>query len=139
MGLRSERGKDDLPNWLLASAEKLVSQLDPAQYAELYRLASNARQQIEGSLPEWEPFERLLLEARVDRRNRNHATAVMLVLMPKVLSQVKSARFAAAQDAMDRLNSMKMRERRDGSEKIVVSTATSSSLDKGVERFALAL
>lgn len=134
MGLRTERGGDNLPNSLLAAAKSVVGRLNPSQYSELYRLASNARQGIVGSAREWRPFEELLRDSSIARHDRNHATAVMLALMPHVLKQDKFARFAAARDARERIGKARGR-----SEDFFVSTASASSIDKGAERFPLAL
>lgn len=139
MGLRTERGGDNLPGSLLAWAESLVGRLDPSQYSNLYRLASNARQQIMGSAREWQPFESLLLESGIDRGDRNHVTAIMLALMPHVLKREKFARLAAVKSTRERTKKIgvPVQQRRTG--KFAVSTESSSSIDKGARRFPLAL
>jgi hypothetical protein len=134
MGLRTERGGDHLPDWLLAAAEGLVGRLEASQCSQLYRLVSNARQGIMGSAREWQPFKSLLRNSRIVHSDRNHVTAVMLALLPQVVKQEKFARFAAARDARERMRKMDGR-----SGKFVVSSASSSSIEKGAERFPLAL
>ena len=140
MDLRTERGKDNLSEELLTAAETLVARLNRSQYSRLYRLASNARQRIMGSSHEWRPFEGLLLECHIDRRDRNHVTALMIALIPRVLKQERPARLAAAREARHRMRKTYVREALGHrAEKLAVSTASSSSIEKGAERFPLAL
>ena len=139
MGLRTARGGDLLPDLLLSAAKHVVEHLDPSQYSELFRLASNARQRIMGSPVEWRAFDGLLLEAGIDRSNRNHVTALVLTLMPKVLKQEKFAKFAAAREARERLKKLGLQVSWGSSGKFAVSTESSASIDKGANRFASAL
>ena len=138
MGLRTERGGDELPDRLLKAAEDLVAHLDPARQSELYWLSSNARQGIVSS-QEWRSFEVLLRNARIDPRDRNHATAVMLVLLPTVLKREKSARFAATKEAHERIKRAGNRGTSGRPVEFAVSTESSTSINKGAERFPLAL
>ena len=131
MGLRTEQ--ENLEGSLLAAAKELVGRVDPSLHSELYRLASNARHGIAGSARDWKPFERLLDEARIARRNRNHVTAILLQLIPYVIEQEKFARFAAVKKARGRKNALDTRK------EFLVSTATDASIDKGAKRFPLAL
>ena len=139
MGLRTERGGDNLPDWLTSAAAKVVSHLDSSQYSEFYRLASNARQKIMGTRKEWQPFDGLLLDAGIDRNNRDHVTALILAVMPKAFKQEKFAQFAAAQESKKRMEKMGVQVQWGPSGKFAVSTATSASIEKGAEHYAAAL
>lgn len=139
MGLRTERGGDRLPDRLLAAAESLVRSLDPSQYSELYHLASNARQGIAGSPKEWKPFDGFLLDAGIDRSDRNHVTALILVLLPKVLQHENDARKAAIARAHERLTKQGVRAQWGRSGNFAASKESSGSIKKGAELFPLAL
>ncbi len=142
MGLRTEHGRDNLSDWLLLAVKNVVDRLDPSRFADLYRLASNARQTIMGSASEWKPFERLLLDAGIDRSNRDHVTALMLELMPKILKQEKDARDAAVAKAHERYAKMGLRLTpwsRDGRFAVKISKESARSIKAGAERFASAL
>jgi hypothetical protein len=139
MGIHTERGKDNLPDWLISAAAKVVSQLDSSQYSDLYRLASNARQTIWGTQKEWQPFDGLLLDAGIDRSNRDHVTALILAVMPKAFNQEKFAQFAAAQESKKRLEKMGAQVQWGHSGNFAVSTATSASIEKGAELYTPAL
>jgi hypothetical protein len=109
------------------------------QYPELYRLASNARQTIMGSASEWRPFEAVLLDMGIKRNNRDHVTALVLALMPKVLKQEKGARAKAIKEARDRMAKAGVEASWDKSGKFGVSRESSSALNDNAERFASAL
>lgn len=134
MGLRTKRGGDDLPSWLLVVAEDLVGRLDPSQQSRLYRLASNARQGIL-LVQEWESFDSIIRHARIDPQDRNHAPAVMLALMPKILTRERSARTAAVREARERLKKASKEKPLSRSVKFGVSTESSTSINRGAERF----
>jgi len=139
MGLRTARGKDNLPGWLLSAADNVVRRLDPSQYPELYRLASNARQTIMGSASEWRPFESILLDARIDRSDRNHVTALVLALMPRVLKREKDARAIAIKDARARMAKAGVEGKWSQTGKFEVSEESAASINESAERLASAL
>jgi hypothetical protein len=139
MGIQTKYGGDNLPAWLSAAVENLIGNLDHSQYSELYRLASNARQRIMGSSKEWQPFESLLLDNKLDRSNRNHVTAIVLALMPRVLKQEKLARFAAVNESRKRMAAAGVQVQWGPSGKFVVSNSTSTAIDKGAKRLASSL
>ena len=139
MGLRTERGGDYLPAWLTSAATKVVSQLDPSQYSELYRLASNARQTIMGTRKEWRPFDGMLLDAGIDRSHRDPVTALILAVMPKAFKQEKFAQLAAVRESKERMAKLGVQVYWGPKGKFAVSTATSASIEKGAEDYAAAL
>ena len=141
MGIRTERGGDNLSDWLVSAAARVVSQLEPSQYSELYRLASNARQTIMGTSKEWQPFDSLLLDAEIDRSNRDHVTALILAVMPKVLKLERDAQFAEVKEAKERMKKLGMDQFlvSPQSGKFGVSTATTAAIEKGAEDYAAAL
>ena len=139
MGLRTQRGKDVLPQWLLTASERVVGRLPASGHAELYRLASNARQRIMGTPSEWKPFDAILLEAGIDRSDRQHATALMLALMPRVLKHEKDAREKAVREARARLAKAGVAVRWGHSGKFGVSDESCTSINESAERLASAL
>jgi len=139
MGISTEHGGDKLPNWLLAASKKVVDRIDPSQYAELYRLSSNARQTILGAPSEWRPFDELLVDEGIDRNNRDHVTALLLVVMPIVVQQEKFARFAATQEAKARLEKLGVQPSWGNTGNFAVSTASSSSINKAADDLASSL
>ena len=139
MGIKTVRGGDDLPDRLLSDAKVVVDKLDPSQYSELYRLASNARQTIRGTQKEWNQFDGLLMEAGIDRNDRNHVTAPILALMPLVLKQEKFAQHAAIQESKARMTKAGVQVAWGSTGRFVVSTATADSISKGAQDYAAAL
>ena len=124
---------DDLPAPLLKAAQSFVERLSLQQRQTIYRLASNARQQIV-SKSGWQEFDVLLREFRITPTNRDHATAVLLAVLPDVIRDEKFARFAALREAQARASAKRVPTHR-----IEVSTESSASIERGAERFALTL
>jgi hypothetical protein len=141
MGLQTASSRTNLPTWLLSAAANVVRKVEPSEYAEFYRLVSNARQTIMGSDEEWKPFLALLLETEIDRRDPNHLTALMIELLPKVVAQERNAYIHAVEKSRARLAEKGVQAAREPSEKsaLTTSTASSTSINEGAERFAWAL
>ena len=85
MALRTEHGKDNLSNTLLETAKRFVDRVEPDLYLKLYRITSNARQQITNPSEEEKLFQALLREFQLSLTNRDHATAVLLTVLPEVV------------------------------------------------------
>ena len=139
MGLRTERGSDRLPDDLLAAAENLVAHLRPSQYSKLYHLASNARHQILGSRKEWSPFKPILEEFQIERTDRNHATALILALMPRVLEKKRPHALPPRQASKRMERTRKKGEEIGRRDPFAVSKASSRSIENAADRFPLAL
>jgi len=87
-----------LTHELIEAAAIVADRLDPAQRLELHDLASNTRQGIFGSARHWAPFADALMENAIDRRDRNHATALMFAasMQPRPEDIERAARMKAA-------------------------------------------
>ena len=109
MGLKTERGRDNIPDTLLQAAQRVANRIAPELYADLYELASNARQGISIPTKDWVPFIELLNEEQLHIHRRDDATALLLVLLPKVLKAEQDARDAAVKTARERMEKQGVR------------------------------